>query len=154
MGTNYYLRRPMPASSDTPCGYDFRWYHREGYTPAQQEQIHLGKSSYGWVFALHVYPNAGVRSWDDVQTLCRVLTENGWVLVDEYGDNLSVEDFIAVVTDRDPIEPSDERTPYSRAVADDSLYDGVVGLWRSRPDGQYCLGNGTGTWDFHFGSFS
>lgn len=50
MGTNYYLHR-----SDKPHCASCTCY----------ERLHIGKSSAGWCFSLHVMPEAGINSLDD-----------------------------------------------------------------------------------------
>ncbi len=47
MGTNYYLRK----SKCKECG--------------NEEEIHIGKSSFGWTFALHIYPEKGINNLKD-----------------------------------------------------------------------------------------
>ena len=73
MGTNYYW-----IKEDTTCPHCGRRDHDE-------VRIHIGKSSCGWCFSLHVDPSIGVGSLDDwIERF-----DTGFI-EDEYGDRLSV----------------------------------------------------------------
>lgn len=48
MGTNYYLQKNVCGCCGRP-----------------EKQIHIGKSSAGWAFALRVYPHDGIKDYDD-----------------------------------------------------------------------------------------
>lgn len=73
MGTNYYW-----IKEDTTCPHCGRRDHDE-------VRIHIGKSSCGWCFSLHVDPSIGIRSLDDwIERF-----DTGFI-EDEYGDRLSV----------------------------------------------------------------
>lgn len=65
VGTNYYLDLKVCEH----CG-------RGG------DRIHIGKSSVGWVFALHVYPDRGIRDLEDYLPLFEA---EGSKITDEYG---------------------------------------------------------------------
>jgi len=53
MGTNYYL---YPASPCKACGRSY-------------EAKHIGKSSAGWCFLLHVIPEEGINDLEDWKKL-------------------------------------------------------------------------------------
>lgn len=65
MGTNYYLEPKPPCQC---CGRPF-------------EQLHIGKSSAGWCFALHVIPERGIKDLDD---WVRIWSQPEARIVDEY----------------------------------------------------------------------
>lgn len=112
MGTNYYLHRdvcPHCKRSDSP--------------------LHIGKSSAGWCFALHVDEEAGINSLADWQALW---ASPGSKIMNEYGDNISPPEMLATITER--IHPR--------------------GLSRHIKDGRHCVGNGDGTYDLIRGEFS
>ena len=53
MGTNYYLHEP-PTNKCEHCGRQ-----------DEKEPLHIGKSSVGWVFALHIIPEMGIEDLED-----------------------------------------------------------------------------------------
>jgi hypothetical protein len=92
MGTNYYLRTP-PCPH---CGH-------------QKSELHIGKSSAGWNFGLHVYPNVdgvdesrlrpfGAEKIEELDDW-RPLFEK-FLIFDEYDRPVTVEDMLTTITDR------------------------------------------------------
>jgi len=87
MGTNYYWH-PKPNPCPT-CGHD------------PTEPIHIGKSSFGWTFSFHGTTEDEnryeglplIRSYKDWLHIF----ERPGVIMDEYGDECSIEDFKALV---------------------------------------------------------
>lgn len=89
MGTNYYLR---PAQV-TQLPHDKLW---EQPPP----QLHIGKSSYCWTFALHVYPRSDTRPHDLASW--RVLFDDPQcIIVDEYNRQISRREMLNIILDRD-----------------------------------------------------
>lgn len=113
MGTNYYLHQKQDCEA---CG-------------RPHEALHIGKSSYGWCFSLHVMPEDGINSLDDWR---RLWSQPGAFIRDEYGDTITVENMEAIITERNHDH----------------------GLMRHQVDGRHCLANGAGTWDHIAGAFS
>lgn len=75
MGTNYYMR----VDCCDKCGRG-------------SENIHIGKSSMGWPFAVHIIPEEGINSWGDwLKKL------NGQRIYDEYGTEVSLETLDEIV---------------------------------------------------------
>lgn len=143
MGTNYYLE----AEQRPPCECCGRGYE----TPRQ----HIGKSSGGWCFSLHVDPEAGIHDLDDWRARWRL---PGAVIRDEYGDVHTPEAMEAIITGRGrpgrdwgagPHGYPDWATFHSRNHSE----PGPRGLLRHRADGRFCLGHGAGTWDLIAGEF-
>ena len=90
MGTNYYWHEKQPCET---CGH-------------AAEPKHIGKSSMGWHFTLHVYPEDGINTFEDWQKLY----SSGGTILDEYGDNVSPENMTDKISDRrrdDPIKDFD-----------------------------------------------
>ena len=112
MGTNYYLHQKPDCEC---CGRQF-------------EPLHIGKSSGGWCFALHVVPENGINTLDDWRALWSATSA---VIRDEYGDTVSIEDMERVITQRK-----------WRGQSPDRHYD------------RHCVGHGEGTWDYIIGEFS
>lgn len=130
MGTNYYLHEKPKCES---CG-------------REDEPLHIGKSSAGWVFGLHVIPDEDINSLDDWQELW---DKDGSSIIDEYGSEITVKEMEDIITDRGR----------SKAVNDDFDYGanhaepGPNNLVRHIID-RHCVGHGEGTWDLIAGEFS
>lgn len=132
MGTNYYW-----YESDTcpHCGRDC-------------EPLHIGKSSGGWCFGLHVYPDDEIESLNDWRDRWN---RPGSVIRDEYGKQISPEEMLSVVTQRAWPRNNNNPSEWYRA---NYAQPGPNGLTRSTVDGQHCIGHGEGTWDYCVGEFS
>jgi hypothetical protein len=79
MGTNYYHHNKEACPT---CGH-------------QEPPRHIGKSSAGWAFLLHVYPDNGIHDLPD--------WEREWaagVIKDEYGDVITPQKMRSIVTER------------------------------------------------------
>lgn len=99
MGTNYYW---TDATPDCPtCGH-----HRA-------EEIHIGKSSYGWEFSFHGTDE--IRSWKDWLAILK----GGGEIVDEYGAPITFEDFRKVVEERSHPNGLLNHTDYCREMYPD-----------------------------------
>lgn len=86
MGTNYYLSKDGPPPCPT-CGHSM----------AKEERHHIGKSSSGWNFALHVMPGTRtLEAWERAWAL------PGYRIENEYGDTLTPEQMLKVIKDRPP----------------------------------------------------
>lgn len=131
MGTNYHLHKPACAS----CGHE-------------PPSLHIGKSSAGWVFALHVYPkeaSPGVsffdqsNSWgitvDDLPDWIKLFETGQYTIINEYGEHVSPSEMIKIISERKPLREQFE-------------------LKRWEVEHLRVLGPGAGTWDRHVGSFS
>lgn len=143
MGTNYYLHSDLCPH----CGHS-------------NEKRHIGKSSTGWCFALHVYPEDGIHDLPDWE---REWSQPGLIIKDEYGQFISVDEMKEIITKR-------AHTPWEKKTLDPKVYGfynsekefhqynnserGPNGLARSRVDVQHCIGHGAGTWDLITGYFS
>lgn len=133
MGTNYYVTSP--------------W---------RMGQLHLGKSSAGWCFSLHVsvdIPN--LEAWKPI------LLKN--TIKNEYGELVSYSDMMKIITGREWL---DRKYPFYcqyRITEVKSLEHhaelegcevGPNNLFRHKIDMIYCVGHGAGTWDHIIGEFS
>ena len=80
MGTNYYARYEI-------CECCKRY-----------EELHIGKSSAGWSFSFRGYSEEymlyGVKSFDDWK---RVIKEHNMKIYDEYGNYITLDEFIGIV---------------------------------------------------------
>lgn len=131
MGTNYYL---MKSAACSACGH-------------APEPIHIGKSSGGWTFSLHVYPgNSDLpQNFNDWKNLIEV-----YPITNEYGASISSEEMIETITDRKwKAAPRDAWFLHANQAV-----DGPNGLLRSIVDGRHCIAHGEGTYDYIVGDFS
>ena len=92
---------------------------------------HIGKSSAGWCFALHVIPEEGIHGLEDWEARWDLL---GTLILDEYGEITSPSTMRAIITDRSIPGPNN--------------------LLRAKIKQTQCIGHGEGTWDLIIGDFS
>jgi hypothetical protein len=83
MGTNYYWYSNDQAQHCTTC--------------LCNDGLHIGKSSAGWNFLLHIHPNLGVHELVDWRSLfCKV----GSCIKNEYGDKIAYQEMVDCITKR------------------------------------------------------
>lgn len=129
MGTNYYLH------SD-PCPHCGR----------SDEPVHIGKSSCGWCFSLHVTND--IHSLDDWM---KVWAKPGRFILDEYGERITKATMLRIITRAgltNAVRWHKEELIANHAVR------GPKGLARALMDGKHCVGHGDGAWDLIAGEFS
>jgi len=78
MGTNYY------AITTERCP---NCLHPTG----EPSSLHIGKSSLGWVFALHIHPEEGIKTLGD---WVDYITYNDARIEDEYGRTLDLRELL------------------------------------------------------------
>lgn len=138
MGTNYYIQRGICEH----CGRG-------------DQDLHIGKSSGGWVFALNTHPELGIESLDD----WRREWSRG-TIINEYGDTLTAEEMERVIANRQPVRPRDwSAVPFGYHSMEDFLAHNhalpdPTGLLRHMVDGRHCIAHGDGTYDLMRGEFS
>ena len=135
MGTNYYLEK-------NKCGHCDR-----------SEKIHIGKSSVGWCFSLHVIPENQITNLDDWIALF-----DKHPIADEYKSQISKDEMLEIIKRRETLDRWDFPPPYggswkSYHKTNHSCH-GPFGLFRHQIDGQHCIGHGEGTWDLIRSKFS
>lgn len=140
MGTNYYLCKKGEKLICPHCLEDVN-------------RRHIGKSSAGWVFALHVYPAEGIHDLRDWEKLWR---DEAYQIEDEYGKVITHNKMLENITERSNL-PWDQQTwlPYANERnfhrSNHSLR-GPNGLLRSQLS-ERCIKHGAGTWDCFVGHF-
>ncbi len=141
MGLNFYLHRGRCES----CG-------------RSDEPLHIGKSSAGWCFLLHVIPELGINDLED----WRREWHSGEIR-DEYNKPVSVCEMLNVIANRSwpigweekfgkwPMDSIAERNfhgmNYSERGPNNLLRTNICLASR-------CVGHGAGTWDLIKGEFS
>ena len=138
MGINYYFNREVCES----CG-------------RAEEVLHIGKSSAGWCFSLHVDEFAGINSLDDWLELFK---EPNSVIENEDGEVLSNSEMQNIICCRKSEETFD-KVPYGYKSWEEfhrsnHSEPGPNGLLRHKIDSGFCVGHGSGTWDLLPGEFS
>jgi hypothetical protein len=144
MGTNYYLHERPPCEC---CRRPFK-------------RLHIGKSSGGWCFSLHVDPDNGIH---DLPDWIERWSRPGAVIRDEYGEALSGNEMEAIITSRGIGRTKDWDSKWwrdsdwyyseSQFHQSNGSERGPNGLLRHRIDGRHCSGHGAGTWDLMPGEF-
>jgi hypothetical protein len=139
MGTNFYLYKDVCDH----CG--------RGDKPK-----HIGKSSGGWVFALHVYPEEGIRDLNDWAPLFQ---DPKHTIKDEYGKKLTAGEMRAEIILRRWTFDISVKVPYGydswEHFHKSNLSEpGPSGLVRAKIDGHRVISHGDGTWDCMVGEFS
>lgn len=130
MGTNYYLYDEKPCKC---CGHG-------------GEPKHIGKSSAGWCFSLHVMPDNGINDLDD----WKELFESGASIKDEYGADIFISEMLDTITNRS----WSVRNITVKELRDNNAMRGPNGLLRHKISDGHCIGNGDGTWDLIISDFS
>lgn len=129
MGTNYYI-------SAEPCKHCGRG----------PDRLHIGKSSAGWCFSLHVIPELEINNLDDWR---KRWSEPGAKITNEYGDDISIEDMERTILNRS-WKGNELGTDWYKS---NSAEHGPNGLARHQLDSR-CIGHGDGTYDLIKGEFS
>ncbi len=114
-----------------------------------EEFIHIGKSSLGWCFSLHVVPEFGINTYED---WVRMFIEPDRIIMDEYGDVVPFTAMISIITAR---ARPDSCTWDAERLDRNYAEPGPNNLVRHRIDSEHgCIGHGEGTFDYITGDFS
>ncbi|MGQ4893385.1 MAG: hypothetical protein ACP6IQ_02030 [Candidatus Njordarchaeia archaeon] len=149
MGTNYYLRYHCKE-----CGHT--------------KSLHIGKSSCGWTFGLHVYPEKDLLDLRQIWKFIKSEVNKGAIIENEYGEKVFLEEMLKIIRDRerpDDYKLTDEKIKDSSAYypyknlkefleANHAIWDDEYNLLRRKVDGIHCIGNGNGPYDYIVGNFS
>jgi hypothetical protein len=132
MSTNYFYRE----DTCNTCG--------------RSDKRHIGKSSLGWCFGLHVYPDDGIHTLED--WVARF--ERGGQIETEYGEVLTTEQMVEVIRRDNPkLSREGFDFPDEGWFQSNHAERGPKGLYRHRVDHCYCIGHGEGAWDHMLGDF-
>ena len=152
MGTNYYLHQKTALPE-----------------PDHEIVLHIGRSSGGWCFSLHVMPERGINSLQDWIDLIEARTSAGLAVIkNEYDEEVSLQDLLGLITKRHGFASVDENFNKANILmlptwnyrdVEDYLQQnhatrGPNDLLRHINDGKFCIGHGEGTWDLCTGEFS
>ena len=132
MSTNYYFHKNICSKCNKP-----------------DEIIHIGLSSGGWCFNLHVYPEKSIyalsdweRIWEDSKN-CKI--------VDEHGNTKTIDEMLIIIVDRHGPAAMDWEKVLNN---NPNVVKGPNNLCRTKIDGVHTVGHGNGTWDLCIGEFS
>jgi hypothetical protein len=145
VGTNYFSVKRGLEDLDP----DAFWERRQDGDPGNDDILHIGKSSGGWCFSLHIIPELGINDLDD---WIRVFIEPDRIIINEYRERIDLTEIMRIITARRRNRPGIDRwTPedYKRNFAE----PGPNGLARHAL-GHGCVKQGEGTWDCITGYFS
>lgn len=163
MGTNYYVETEdvglmgvagylnrLGASGQDVTRNNF---HRAAdiIKEAAVKQLHIGKSSWGWCFSLHVIPELGLNSLDDWQTFLQK-PENKYKIKDENGQAVEYHRLLMLIINR-KAQRDNQRNEFFEMERNHAV-PGPNGLWRHKRDGHHCIAHGEGTWDLIASEFS
>ena len=128
MGTNYYFHTEDPCPT---CGHN------------ANEPIHIGKSSTGWCFSLHVYPKTGLPE-NLIEWINLFDCDGSSIIKDENEVRITIKEMIAVILCR---------WRFGGGYSSEGAVQGPLNLLRRRRD-QGCIEHGCGTYDLVVGDFS
>ena len=113
--------------------------------------IHIGKSSLGWCFSLHVVPEFGINTYED---WVRMFIDPDRIIISEYNEVIPYTKMISIITARARPDPC---TWDAARLARNYAELGPGNLIRYRIDHERvhgCVGHGEGTFDYITGEFS
>lgn len=140
MGMNHYLRPSRNPLRRLGNSYPFPSWNN-------YLSLHIGKSSGGWCFALHVHPDLGIHDLESWKPWLRRHR-----IEDEAGCRISCYTLLKTITDRSWHARAGRFAPEYLAL--NGALPGPNNLLRYQVDGVRCIGNGPGTWDLMVGDFS
>lgn len=144
MGTNYYSVKREVAELDSESFWDLR---QSCKTTGSDDIIHIGKSSIGWCFGLHIIPEMGINDlWEWIE----IFLNPERVIMDEYRDLITFTEMINKITCR---SMPDQCTWSLHEYALNGAEPGPNNLVR-RIVGRGCDAQGAGTWDLIKDNFS
>lgn len=140
MGTNYYFFKRENVCEK--CGR------------ADEVELHIGKSSAGWCFGLHVIPEEGINDLEDWK---KYWEKPNTEIRDEYNKVVRPEEMLKIITKRKRDSPRacpPGYRDYNSFLERNYAEPGPNNLLRHKVDPRFCVGHGEGTWDLMVGSFS
>lgn len=141
MGTNYYLHSPKCEH----CGHT-------------EKPLHIGKSSGGWCFSIHVIPEEYINNLNVWRSLWEM--PGRWI-ENEYGERIPIDEMEEIITQRSWQPDFDSRKWNSMNCYRDEAHFHELNNSERGPNnllrhkiGPHCAGHGEGTWDYINGEFS
>lgn len=135
MGTNYYAKTGEKKTVTCDCGFEH----------IIDEELHIGKKSYGWKFTMHIIPEQGINNLEDWKPILQKSE-----IRDEYGRPVTYDEMIKIIVG-DYVDKGEQ--PYvkdkicSLYSEYDTMYDPNDGLLfvrmnKTGTDGSYAMMKG------------
>ena len=99
MGTNYYVKTGRKIKRTCSLGFEHEI----------DEELHIGKNSYGWMFTLQIFPELNIGELKDWTPILK-----SGKIFNEYGEEISYEDMRSTILKRGRHEPFAKMTPAER----------------------------------------
>lgn len=118
--------------------------------------LEIGRSSYGWCFALNIIPERRISNLEDWKSLWRT---PGVTIYDEYDSKYSPEEMENIIVNRSmnrDWDGSDWWKCGGSYLSEKHFHEinhserGPNGLLRASLDHTFCVGHGSGTWDYFY----
>ena len=138
MSTNYYAS--IEKDKCAHCGRS-----------DNSQKVHIGKSSSGWCFALHVIPELELISLEAWEKYLR--GDDVWI-TNECDELITVDGMIEIIKERSWTVDGNEKVHPKKWLKQNHAVPGPHGLARHEIDDTHCIGHGEGTWDLITGEFS
>jgi len=136
MGTNYYTHKDCCDK----CGRGV-------------DGLHIGKSSAGWCFSLHVIPEQGINNLGDWKA---IFFNPNITIKDEYERFVDKHEMLDIIKNRhgESLDVPWGYETWEEFHKQNHSEPGPNNLVRSRVDNRHCVGHGPGTYDYITGEFS
>lgn len=149
MGTNYYAYVPGIKDPYVLCAEE----------ETKNLELHIGKSSGGWCFSVHIIPERGINTLED---WVKFLTNFNAVIKDEYGDAVTIDYLLEVIKERSWRKREPDDFPNYWYQTEEEMLDknyaefGPNNLLRHSILDGHCVQQGAPdeTWDYIIGDFS
>jgi hypothetical protein len=138
MGTNYYTVKKGVEEMDSEAFWASR---------GSEDNLHIGKSSAGWCFSLHIIPELNIH---DLPGWVPYLLDQDRLIVDEYRQVVTYEQMLAIITDR----KSNRTCTWTREMYDKNYAEPGPNNLARHSLGHGCTRQGAGSWDCIEGEFS
>lgn len=131
-------------------GTNFYYFKNKEKEP--DNKVHIGLSSGGWCFGLHVYPTEGIWDLKDWINLFKAKYSS---IEDEYGNSVHIDEMKSRIKDREGNKTLIVGETYTDLEKFFEVNDAQLGPNRLlRRKVRYgCVGHGEGTWDLIVGDF-
>jgi|688.fasta_scaffold329841_2 hypothetical protein len=138
MGTNYYSVKKGVEKLDSDSFWSLK---------GEEDLLHIGKSSAGWCFSLHIIPEFNIH---DLPGWVPYLFDQDRLIINEYREVLTYEEMIAIITARGREKPC----TWTQEMYDRNHAEPGPGNLARHALGHGCVRQGAGTWDCIEGEFS
>ena len=131
-------------------GTNYDWHRNPCEKCGHGEILHIGKSSAGWCFSLHIIPEEGINDLSDWE---KVWDSEEGKIFDEYNNEILIIEMLDIIKNRSSPKQEFNTQRTEGWYMENSACPGPNGLVRHRI-GRYCVKHGEGTWDCIPGEFS